>query len=451
MRSLILLALLAASPYPARAGDAAPPSPELIKLEKTLTRKKEERTQGVVTAEQYQAFLTEFRPDLAITMERIPPIPANAASHARILVLLGDHAAAVQGLNKALEENPGNNTLTLALGQTYYEKADYAAALATAEEVLKHDPKNDAALFLKHSSEGRGAPVGQAHEGTAAAFQTPAAAKPQATRTGVEFTAPGKKKTAVDVPASSSENSESKGGNSMPLWPLAVPLGAGLIGYGVLKSRGAWSEQEAVDPGPGPTPEEIERNRKHLKVATAAVVIGFGIVYGLPLIMTAAPVAAAYLRTGGNGSLHRIAASEAGAVGPMTQGAMRTSTALLPELSAAESQIVGEAQVILRSPQFAQLRAAYQSGQPAAINIGGRLIQYEPQLPASGMTLFQEKGFVMGREAFTSQLEAQRTILHELYRLHASAAAGGMTGSLASQETKAAYDFADKAVKVLNK
>ena len=57
----------------------------------------------------------------------------------------------------------------------------------------------------------------------------------------------------------------------------------------------------------------------------------------------------------------------------------------------------------------------------------------------------------MGREAFTSQLEAQRTILHELYRLHAGASAGGVTGSLASQETKAAYDFADKAVKVLNK
>lgn len=102
MRSLLLLALLVISPCPAQAGDAAPPSPELIKLEKTLTRKQEENTKGAVTAEQYQAFLTEFRPDLARTMERLPPRPANAAAHARILVLLGDHAAAVQGLNKAL-------------------------------------------------------------------------------------------------------------------------------------------------------------------------------------------------------------------------------------------------------------------------------------------------------------------------------------------------------------
>lgn len=332
MRTLLLLALLAASPSPARAGDAAPPSPELIELEKTLTQKREEKTKGAVTPEQYQAFLAEFRPDLAKTMERLSPMPANAAAHARILVLLGDHAAAVQGLSKALEAAPGNNTLTLALGQTYYEKADYAAALATAEEVLKHDPKNDAALFLKHSSAGRSAPDGQGRGRTASAARTQAITPPQAPRTGAEFTAPAKRKTAVEVPASAREDAEPKSGKSMPLWPLAVPLGAGLIGYGVLKSRGAWSEQEAVDPGPGPTPEEIERNRKRLKVATASVVIAFTAVYALPRAIRATPALIATVKTlsdRSGQSLQQVTASELGAIGPEASGAMQKGRAIL--------------------------------------------------------------------------------------------------------------------------
>lgn len=82
-----------------------------------------------------------------------------------------------------------------------------------------------------------------------------------------------------------------------------------------------------------------------------------------------------------------------------------------------------------------------------SVNVGGRLIQYEPSLPASGMTMFGENGFLIGREAFTSPAELQKTVLHELYRLNTSTSATGVSAALAAQETKAAFDFAARAVK----
>ena len=95
------------------------------------------------------------------------------------------------------------------------------------------------------------------------------------------------------------------------------------------------------------------------------------------------------------------------------------------------------------------LRAAHQAGKPATVRIGGRVIQYEPGLPASGMTMFGENGFVIGREAFRGAGELQKTVLHELHRLGTSGSAAGVSGSLAAQETKAAFDFAERAFRAL--
>jgi len=117
--------------------------------------------------------------------------------------------------------------------------------------------------------------------------------------------------------------------------------------------------------------------------------------------------------------------------------------------SAAERQIIGEAQGILSSSQFATLRAAQQAGQSASVRINGRLIQFEPGLPASGMTMFGENGFLIGREAFRSAGELNRTVLHELFRLRNSASSAGVSGSLATQETRAAFEFAERAAGAL--
>jgi hypothetical protein len=98
---------------------------------------------------------------------------------------------------------------------------------------------------------------------------------------------------------------------------------------------------------------------------------------------------------------------------------------------------------------MAQIGAAHAAGEPLSVTIGGRLVQYEPSLPASGMTMFGENGFLIGREAFASHAELQNTVLHELYRLQTSTSASGVSGALATQETKAAFNFAARASKHL--
>jgi DNA-directed RNA polymerase subunit RPC12/RpoP len=71
---------------------------------------------------------------------------------------------------------------------------------------------------------------------------------------------------------------------------------------------------------------------------------------------------------------------------------------------------------------MATIRAAFKAGRSVTVKIAGRIIQYEPGLPASGMTMFGENGFLIGREAFTSEAELAKTVLHELYRLTTSTA-----------------------------
>jgi hypothetical protein len=54
-------------------------------------------------------------------------------------------------------------------------------------------------------------------------------------------------------------------------------------------------------------------------------------------------------------------------------------------------------------------------------------------------------GFLLGPEAFSSGSELNQTVLHELYRLNFSEAAGEFSGELVTQETNAAASFARAA------
>lgn len=111
--------------------------------------------------------------------------------------------------------------------------------------------------------------------------------------------------------------------------------------------------------------------------------------------------------------------------------------------SAEEAGILGEASTILDSAEIASITEAHAAGESVIVNVGGRIIQYEPGLPASGMTMFGENGFLIGNEAFASEGELARTVLHELYRLGTSVIPeAGVTGATASTETQAAFDFA---------
>ena len=119
--------------------------------------------------------------------------------------------------------------------------------------------------------------------------------------------------------------------------------------------------------------------------------------------------------------------------------------------SPAEQAAIGEARSIATSPQMADLAAAHAAGVPMTVNIGGRLVQYEPNMPAfhSGMSLFGDNGFLIGPHAFSSNLEHNKTVLHELQRLRFSQSGDGVSGELAAQETNAARDFADRAAEHL--
>lgn len=114
-------------------------------------------------------------------------------------------------------------------------------------------------------------------------------------------------------------------------------------------------------------------------------------------------------------------------------------------LSAGERAIVGEARGILSSSGLASLRAAHAAGVQTQVAIGGRTIVYVPGYSGSGVTLFGENGFILGRHAFSSHGELGRTLLHELYRLGYSGSAGGASQALVAQETAAAAGFAERA------
>jgi hypothetical protein len=111
-----------------------------------------------------------------------------------------------------------------------------------------------------------------------------------------------------------------------------------------------------------------------------------------------------------------------------------------PSFSATERTIVDEVRAI---PQ-ARLRALFEVG-GGELTINGRTIIVEPGMPASGMTLFEENAFVVGREAFTSDAELTKTLLHETQRLVTSRSSGGVSGELATSETEAAASFAERA------
>ncbi|MCT2406419.1 hypothetical protein NZD88_02475 [Chryseobacterium antibioticum] len=111
-----------------------------------------------------------------------------------------------------------------------------------------------------------------------------------------------------------------------------------------------------------------------------------------------------------------------------------------------EKGILNEAQLILK--QEGTLNKIFKAGVGQEINIGGRTIIVEPEAPMSGLTLFEENAFVIGKDAFKSPLELRKTLLHELYRLNTSKLKGqNVTQQSVSNETKAAFDFAEKNAK----
>lgn len=134
--------------------------------------------------------------------------------------------------------------------------------------------------------------------------------------------------------------------------------------------------------------------------------------------------------------------------GAESVGSSRTGD-VTGKFTVTERAVIDEAETVLTADSFDKIRAAHVDAKSVTVEINGVTIQYEPGLPASGMTMFGEKGFLVGPDAFSSPLELKKTILHELHRLRTSGSAAGVSAEMASEETKAAFDFAERASKVI--
>ncbi|OEK07298.1 hypothetical protein A8C32_17825 [Flavivirga aquatica] len=120
--------------------------------------------------------------------------------------------------------------------------------------------------------------------------------------------------------------------------------------------------------------------------------------------------------------------------------------------NATENAVINEASAILKSNGFKLIEEAAKKGKFEEVVINGRRVIFEPNLPSEGFTLMEEGAFVMGGKAFTSTEEVSKTVLHELYRLTTSKIStegAGLTQKLATQETMSAFQFAEKAAKVI--
>lgn len=126
-----------------------------------------------------------------------------------------------------------------------------------------------------------------------------------------------------------------------------------------------------------------------------------------------------------------------------------TMPPMIDGFNPSDSQIIHETKDILNSDEMLKIKQAYQDNQSIVVNVKGRMIQYEPALPASGMTMFGENGFLIGREAFKSQTELNKTILHLLHLLNTSSLKTGISGETASKATRSAFNFSEKASHIL--
>jgi hypothetical protein len=160
-------------------------------------------------------------------------------------------------------------------------------------------------------------------------------------------------------------------------------------------------------------------------------------------------VALAALLAIGLWALPALGALLADTAGALTLGGIEAA-AEAAGFSSAEAGVIAEAESILTSAEMGEITAAAESGESIAVDIGGRAIQYEPGMPASGLTNFEGNGFVLGREAFTSDAELAKTVLHELYRLATSSVPeAGADAATVAAETEAAASFAERAYQVM--
>jgi len=119
-----------------------------------------------------------------------------------------------------------------------------------------------------------------------------------------------------------------------------------------------------------------------------------------------------------------------------------------PRSGEVDASVLDDVRTIFRSPLLKSIRVAFAKNIETKVRIGRYYIQYEPGIPAgsfSAMTDYQGNGFTMARDAFKSEAEFKKTLLHEVYRLRTSARRPVAAGHAEQRvETDAAFFFAER-------
>jgi|GEM_PF-2281757 len=272
---------------PVVAGAAADtPAPELIHLEQELTEVQRERDDGRRSPQSYAAWAQTFRADLDATMPRVTPTAVNDILHARILSRLGDSDQASASLDRALKADASNPDLKAAKSAVLYDRKDYDAAEAQADAVLKTDPSNPIALQVKHAITAPRAPgvkLPSSPWDAVSAPQISASGGGPPDDSSIHFSPTAKTglKTS-EVPPVATEQPAPRS-NSLPLWPLTIPLGVGLIGYGIAGSRGTYASEDGLNPNAEASAADQARNRWRNTAVTGVVCLGVAAaVFGPP-------------------------------------------------------------------------------------------------------------------------------------------------------------------------
>ena len=111
-----------------------------------------------------------------------------------------------------------------------------------------------------------------------------------------------------------------------------------------------------------------------------------------------------------------------------------------------ERGIVLQATRLLASPGMAALRRAVAAGVYFKFQFEDMYIAFSEQWAPKGyqaMTDFEARGFTFTPNAFSSESEIVKTILHELWRV--TVQSGAKFGSEAGEFTDKAFDFAERA------
>ncbi len=89
---------------------------------------------------------------------------------------------------------------------------------------------------------------------------------------------------------------------------------------------------------------------------------------------------------------------------------------------AQETEAIDEAMDVLNSDKFDELADAMKNNKAASVEINGRMIQFEPDIPEStGISaMILDDGFVLSKRAFSSTEELAKTVFQEIHRLNFS-------------------------------